>query len=232
MPDPPRELHATSIPPRAEGRYPPLLVLLHGMGSDETDLAEIAPLLDPRFHIVSVRAPFPHPPGWSWLPTAVARDGGLLVDEEYTQGVRDRLASEIRKWIEAYGTDPWRTYLLGFSQGAGVALHAAVTVPGCAAGAVVLSGRLNGTIEFEASAAVDGLPVFVAHGTHDAVVPVEQGRAIRKFLEIRRMRVEYREYPSGHEASAETLADVARWLADRLDEGGWGEWQGELNPPG
>jgi len=232
MPDLPRELMAIDRPPIVASARPPMLVLLHGPGSDESELAEVEAQLDGRFHVVSVRAPFPHRPGWSWFPTTVARDGCTHVDEEPAGDVRDLLGGAIRTWVARFGTDPWRTYLMGFSQGAGAALHAAVTVPGCAAGAVVLSGRLVGMIEFEESAAADGLPVFVAHGTYDPVIPVEQGRAIRKFLEIRSMRVDYREYPGGHEVTPEALADAAEWLSRRLDEGGWGKWDDEITPRG
>ncbi len=231
MQEAPRELQALSLPPRVPQGRPPLLILLHGMGSDETELFEIAARFDPRFHIVSARAPFEYRPGYTWLPATVDRVGRFRIDEESVGDVRLRLAESISRWALEHGTDPSRTYLLGFSQGADVAFHTGVGVPGCAAGVVVLSGKLMAGIEFEDTLGVDGLPVFVAHGTHDPLVPVEQGRAIRKFLEIRRLAGEYREYPVGHEVAEETLDDVARWLTERLDEGGWRSWDDALNAP-
>lgn len=209
------------IDPRIASPRPPLLVLLHGLGSDEHDLAELAPYLDARFLCVSVRAPLPHPPGWSWYPISFTPAGELVADETVAPESRDRIARFVDEAVEAYGADPWRVYLLGFSQGASMALYVALTCPGKAAGAVVLSGRLVSSIEFETARGIDGLPVLTVHGTHDPVLPVEQGRAIRKFLETQKVTSTYREYPMGHEVTAESLRDVAAWLTARLDESAW-----------
>lgn len=218
MSNPTPSLVHVAVPPRTPSPRPPMLVLLHGLGSDEHDLAELAPYVDPRFLCVSVRAPLPHPPGWSWYPITFTVNGELVADETLAPDSRDRIARFVDEAVEAYGADPWRVYLLGFSQGASMALYAALTRPGIAAGVVVMSGRLVSSIEFETVPGNDGLPVLTVHGTHDPVLPVEQGRAIRKFLETQKVTSTYREYPMGHEVSAESLADVDAWLTARLDE--------------
>ena len=206
-----------------------LLVLLHGWGSDETDWDEVLPLFDPRFRIAAVRAPLAHPPGWAWYPRIAAWDGSLTNDDSVAASARHQLASTVAECVAVLDTDPDRTFLVGFSQGAAMALYATTTVPGLCAGAVVLSGRLVNGIEFETNVAMDGLPVFVAHGLHDTVEPVEQGRAVRKFLEIHRASATYREYPVGHEVTPEIWDDLLPWLALRADEADWNR-KSRVNP--
>ena len=218
MDTPALSLVHVAVAPRTPSARPPILVLLPGLGSDEHDLAELAPQLDPRFLCLSVRAPLPHPPGWSWYPIDFTPRGDLVADESAAPESRDRIARFVAEAVDAYGADPWRVYLLGFSQGASMALYTALTRAGVAAGVVVMSGRLVSAIEFETVPGNDGLPILTVHGTHDPVLPVEQGRAIRKFLETQKVTSTYREYPMGHQVSAESLADIDAWLTARLDE--------------
>jgi len=212
-----------AYPRASSGKCPPLLILLHGHGSDESEWDDIVHTLDQRFQMVSVRAPIEHRPGWAWYPVVVLRDGTAIPDESHAAESRERLVQTIAHCTDRYGTDPERTFLLGFSQGATLALYTAATVPGIAAGAVVLSGRLVGGIEFETTSAIDGLPVFVAHGLHDSAEPVEQGRAVRKFLEIHRATPTYREFQMGHQVDQAVWEQVLEWLSDRLDESAWSQ---------
>ena len=62
-----------------------------------------------------------------------------------------------------------------------------------------------------------GLPLLVVHGLGDTVLPIQHGQASRALLQDLPVQLDYREYRMGHEVSAESLADVAAWLTNRID---------------
>lgn len=202
----------------AEGP-PPLLVLLHGVGSNEEDLFGLADHLDGRFFVASVRAPLTLGPGaFGWYRIAYGPDGFIYDQDEAARG-REAVARVIGELVDAYGLDAGRVYLAGFSQGAIMSLGVALKYPEKIAGAVLMSGRL--LTEFAGQAATGDrlahLKLFIAHGRWDDVIAVEDGRAIRDFLAALPLASEYHEYPMGHNVTQESLADIAAWLTARLD---------------
>jgi phospholipase/carboxylesterase len=200
-------------------RPPPLLVLLHGIGADENDLFSLATRLDPRFTVVSLRAPHGYHGGYAWFPIDFRPDGTVVPD---VAQARETTADLVR-WVAAaparYHTDPRRTFLFGFSQGSMMSLGALYAAPERLAGVVALSGRAVDGISTTAAAdgAIVAVPVFVAHGTHDDVLPVAEGRRIRDTLGPRCKDFTYREYPVGHGIGDDELAEVTAWLTAHLD---------------
>jgi phospholipase/carboxylesterase len=118
----------------------------------------------------------------------------------------------------AYGADPDQVYTLGFSQGAIISLVTALSQPKRFAGVVALSGRIPQEAEqwLASPNETAGLHVFMAHGTHDMTIAIEQARAARDLLERQRVDLTYREYPIGHGVSPEVYADMSAWLEQRL----------------
>lgn len=200
------------------GCLPPLLVLLHGIGADEHDLFPLAAHLDPRLEVVSLRAPYDYYSGHAWFHLDV-RPGGELVPD--VAQARATLADLVR-WVAAapgrYGTDPRRTFLLGFSQGAMMSLGALCTAPERVAGVVALSGRSpKGLFDCPAQREETArVPLLVAHGTLDDVLPVASGRAIRDEFQALSKDFGYREFPIGHGISPDELELVASWLTKHL----------------
>lgn len=213
-------IHKVREPAQATPTRPPLLLLLHGIGSNEDDLFGLAPYLDGRFRIVSARAPVVMSPGsYGWFNIELTAQG-MSADMEQAKKSLSLLASFIDELVETYGVDERGVYLMGFSQGAMMSLALALTHPEKIAGAVVMSGRFPALeIEHEPEQkALQGKPFFVTHGIYDPVLPVEQGRAIRKRLEALQAELEYREYPMGHEVNQESLRDLTAWLRRTLDQ--------------
>lgn len=213
------DLVERSLPPRQETPRKPLLVLLHGIGADENDLLPLARYLDPRLHVVSLRAPRDYVVGYAWFPIEFRADGSVIPD---VAGARDALA-RLTRWIEdapeRLGTDPARTILLGFSQGAMMSLGVLSTAPERLAGVVALSGRFAPAL-FPATApdgAIARVPLLVAHGTLDDVLPIEHGRGVRDAFAARTADFTYREFPVGHGIDAREIELVAQWLTARLD---------------
>ncbi len=207
---------------RGGGRTPPpLLLLLHGVGSNEEDLFGLAPYLDERFLLVSARAPVAlEYGGYGWFRIDFT-PRGMAADLEQAKKSLEMLPGFIDGLVDTYGADARRVYLAGFSQGAMMSLALLLTRPEKLAGVVAMSGRLpRQVLEREPDReALDGKPVLITHGLYDPVLPVENGRAARDYLEALPVALTYREYPMAHEVSAESLRDVTRWLADALDAG-------------
>lgn len=112
--------------------------------------------------------------------------------------------------------------MMGFSQGAIMSASVALTRPDLVAGAVLMSGLILPEIRpiTASPEQLKGLPLLVAHGTRDTVLPVQNGRASRDLLSTLPVDLTYREYAVGHEVSEESLRDVLAWLEERLDQAG------------
>jgi phospholipase/carboxylesterase len=208
--------------PHVKGASTPLLLLLHGVGSNEYDLFGLAPYLDKRFLIISVRAP--HTMGvdsFAWFEVNFTPQGPVIQPEQ-AEASRNRMITFLNEAVAAYGADPQQVYLMGFSQGAIMSASVALTRPELVAGVVLMSGRILPQIEplVAAPEKLKGLPVLVVHGTSDGVLPINNGRDSQKRLSALPVDLLYREYPMGHEVSRESLADVTSWLSARLDDAG------------
>jgi len=206
-------------PRAATSGAPPLLVLLHGIGADEHDLLPLAAEVDPRFHVVSVRAPQPYGPGFAWFDIQWLPDGRVQPDVAQAHAALADLIAWIGAAPTRFGTDPRRTYLLGFSQGAMLSVGVLRAAPARLAGVAALSGRSpDGLFEQTADEAdVARVPLLVAHGTWDDVLPVANGRRLRELFAPVLRDFAYREFPVAHGIVPEEMAWVATWLAAHLD---------------
>lgn len=208
--------------PRTASATPPLLVLLHGIGGDENDLLRLAPHVDARFRVVSLRAPRRYGPGYSWFQIDVRANGTIRPRADQARAAVVDLARWLAAAPDRLATDPTHTYVLGFSQGAMMAVGLVRAHPEQLAGAVVLSGSSAGDV-FAVSAPralVGRVPIFVGHGTADDVLPIAHGREIREAFGELTTDLTYREYPIAHGVDEDEMRDVSAWLTERLDGGG------------
>lgn len=198
---------------------PPVLVLLHGVGSDERDLLSLAPQLDRRFLILSVRSPVRlDQGGYGWYRLTFTPRGPQMDESEAAAGLAV-LNEFVRGVPDAYGASAERVFLAGFSQGAIMSLALLLTEPELVAGAALMSGRiLPGVRERIArpESRLAGKPVVAVHGLHDAVLPIAEGRAIRELLSSLPVELTYEEFPMAHEVSEASFAVVRDWLTARL----------------
>ena len=200
---------------------PPLLVMLHGFGANESDLLGLVPYLDERLHIASVRGPLRVEAGaYGWYRVTHTA-GGPIVHEGEEQEARKRIARFIDEMIEAHAIDPLQVFVLGFSQGATMALSLALTIPEKLRGTLALGGRVLREItgSIAESEAIAGAPIFMAHGLHDDVVPIGRARSSREFLAGLETNLSYREYPTAHQISPDMLTHANEWLSGRLNGG-------------
>jgi len=205
------KLRTVELPPGKPG-LERTLVLLHGFGADEHDLLPIGHELDPRLRVVSLQAPIALDfGGRAWFNLQQTPDGLAFDPAEVAEGAR--LALEA---VEEIARESPRPLLGGFSQGAGMALSVALARPDLASGLLVLSGVPPRVAPPAGRAPLAGLPVFVAHGLHDPLIPVEVGRSTRDLLQELGAEVTYREYPMGHMVVPAEIADARAWLSDVL----------------
>ena len=194
----------------------PLLVLLHGLGSNENDLFSFAPHLDPRYHILSVRAPRSYAyGGFAWFD--ILFDQPLpRPNETQLAEARQTLLSFLQEVKEIYHSS--RIYLAGFSQGAIMSYLTALTHPTLVSGVLAMSGYVIKTPDLPSVAndTLKALPIFATHGTNDRVLPIFLGRTTHQYLQSLQLNVTYREYPMGHEVNAVCFEDCRSWLAEQV----------------
>jgi phospholipase/carboxylesterase len=215
-------VHNVREPKNQSSALAPLLLLLHGIGSNEDDLFSLSPYLDRRCLIVSARAPIVMgPASFGWFNIEFTPQG-LVADVAEAEQSRLLLLKFIDEIVETYPVDPDCIFLAGFSQGAMMSLSVALSNPKRVKGLVAMSGRLPAEVmnKITQPEELAEMPIFVSHGLYDAVIPIELGRECRHNLERLPVALTYREYPMGHEVSNESLRDVVSWFAKTLDENG------------
>lgn len=192
----------------------PLLVLLHGYGSDERDLFGLVPHLPPAFVFAAPRAPLAPPwpaPGHSWYPIE-----GL--NGRDSAGVT-RAAERLCAWLDDHAGDATSIGLLGFSQGAAVALQALRLQPERFAFAVNLSGYASaGSLPGDELLETSRPPVFWGRGTHDDVIPEPLIAQTTAWLPTH-STLSGSVYPGlTHSVSQQELDDVRGFLEARLKD--------------
>ncbi|WP_119291343.1 alpha/beta hydrolase [Azohydromonas sediminis] len=201
------------------------VIVLHGLGADGTDFVPVAQMLD-LGSVGAVRFVLPHAP-----VRAVTINGGfpmrawydILADDLGQRSAREDEAglrashALVQALIErevARGIEPRRIVLMGFSQGCAMTLLAGLRCPLPLAGLAGLSGYLPlaSTTAAERDAANAAVPVFLAHGSDDDVVPLARGAAARDALVALGHDVEWHDYPIPHTVCQEEVEDLNRWL--------------------
>jgi len=207
--------HVVHKSPDAPPEGAPLLLLLHGYGANEEDLLGLAPHLDARLVCVSTRAPYALDfGGFAWFNIEIGAEGVRFAFAEAEEPLVQvlSLVDELRRTHR-----PTRVFIAGFSQGASMALAAALKRPREFAGVIALSGLCCPEMLPENAASVQGLKVFMSHGRFDPVIPIAQARASRDLLTPIGLDLLYKEYDMPHAIAQPCLEDLASWLRARLD---------------
>lgn len=200
------------------------IIWLHGLGADGSDFVPVAQgLALPE----RVRFVFPHAPV---MPVTV--NGGYVMSawyDIYTLDIADHqdaagiraAAAMLEKLIEvevSRGVAPERIVLAGFSQGGAIALQTALRYPAKLAGILALSTYLPlaESVGLEKSPANLGLPIFMAHGCTDTVIPLQVATVSRDRLEGYGYAVEWHDYPMAHSVCPQEMVDIRRFLLQVL----------------
>jgi len=190
-----------------------LLVLLHGFGADENDLAPLVQHIDPdgRFTSVCFRAPIDLDPfGAAWYE----RDETGEVDAHTFRSSVQAIDRTIDAVCEAGGFRQSESVIIGFSQGCAMTLAVGLGKETATAPSAIacLSGMLQDIPDFEYN--LSSVPnILIQHGSLDPMVDIERGRRIRDVLSEAGQEPHYAEYPMGHEISNASLFDLRDWLS-------------------
>ncbi len=212
-------LHYISQPPRVASKNPPLLILLHGLGSNEQDLFSFAPQLDPRYLIISVRAPLPYDyGGYAWFTIDFSR-GVPKPNIGQVYEARQQFTLFLDEIVQKYHPDLNHVYLAGFSQGAMMSYATALANPEKITGLVAMSGYIlnETTPKKSVTPAHQQLKILATHGTNDSVLPIYLGRSAANYLQQHQFNYEFKEYTMGHEVNQLCFADVKRWLDQQVE---------------
>jgi phospholipase/carboxylesterase len=213
-------LPAVEIEP--DGPADAAVVLMHGLGADGHDFETL--VFELGLPAASaIRWVFPHAP-----IRPVTLNGGVPMrawfdilgldrrSEEDEAGIREA-GEQVRALVgreRERGIPAGRIVLAGFSQGGAMALHTALREDERLAGVLALSTYLPlaRTVASEAHPSNATVPIFMAHGTVDPIVPIGLGEAARDLLRSQGREVEWHTYPMPHSVCAEEVADIRKWL--------------------
>lgn len=192
------------------------IIWLHGLGADHTDFEPIVPELDLP---PSVRFVFPDAP-----VRPVTINGGMRMRAWYdilqfgpgpedAAGIRES-QKIVDGLIEQARVPAERVVLAGFSQGGAIVLHTALRYPRRLAGVVALSTYLplQKDLERETSEENRGIPVFMAHGRFDDIIPLARAAASRDLLAGMGYKVDWREYAMPHSVCMEEIGHISAFL--------------------
>ena len=207
------------IGPASAGAPDASIIWLHGLGADGHDFEPIVPEL-PLPSGLRARFVFPHAPVQSVtinyghvMPAWYDVYGDGRQDANGIRVSQGRIEALIAR-ERARGVSTQRIVLAGFSQGGAIALQTGLRHPERLAGILALSTYLPlaETLGAEAAAVNRDVPIFMAHGTEDPVIPLQRAAISRDQLRKLGYQVEWHEYPMPHAVCPDEIADVGAWL--------------------
>ena len=187
-------------------------MLFHGVGAQPGDLEPLGQVLArqrPEAWVVSVRSPHPSDlgRGWQWFSVA-----GVTEDNRPARVAEalPRFVDTVRHWQHRSGVGVSGTTLIGFSQGAIMALESTQHAPGLAGTVVSIAGRFAQPPQ----TAAEGTRIHLLHGDADAVMPVQLARAAADALTKLHAEVTLDVFTGlGHSVDARVLAAIGHHLA-------------------
>lgn len=202
------------------------IIWMHGLGANGHDFEPIVPeLVDPSWP--PLRFVFPHAPqraitinNGMRMPAWYDIAGMAIAQRQDEAGIRDsigRIEALIAREV-ARGIPSSSILLAGFSQGAAMALSVGLRHRETLGGIIALSGYLplHESLVTETSPANRSVPIFIAHGSVDPVVPEALGAMSRDFLRSNGYRVDWHSYRMAHQVCGEEIADLRIWIGARL----------------
>jgi len=202
------------IAPKVITPKTPVLIVLHGYGSNENDLLSLASSFDKKFLVFSLRAPVSAGRGgYCWFALDFLQDKTFRYEYSAAVSSGDAIMSFVSNACKSYKADSTQVFVLGFSQGAMMSYDLAFRYSQKIKGVVALSGLLMP--QTEARPTTDKLKrcrFFIAHGTQDNVITYMNGGSAAAFIKKKGVAVEFKSYSTAHSINDQEVADVNRWL--------------------
>ena len=196
----------------------PLMIMLHGYGSDENDLFSFVSELPEELFVISVRAPIAMQPfGHAWYAIHFEAPQGKWSDTDQAIESRDLIANFIDEICNTYPVDSSNVTLLGFSQGTILSYAVSLTYPNKVKNIIALSGYIDKNLILQKDISeYSHLDFYCSHGSQDQVLPVEWARQSAPFLKSLNIKHQYSEYPVGHGVAPQNFYEFREWLKARI----------------
>ena len=196
----------------------PCLILLHGVGSNESGFIDLARRIDPDLVVILARGPLVlGPQQFAWFQVSFTASGPAI-DAQQAEAARVTLSNFIAQLPQRHDIDPARIWIAGFSQGGIMSAGVALTQPGQVAGFGILSGRILPEVLplVQAGPQLAALQGHVSHGVQDQVLGIHFARKSREVLGELGVPLSYHEYEEGHRLSGAMAGDFLQWLSLQL----------------
>jgi phospholipase/carboxylesterase len=190
------------------------LIMLHGYGSNESDLFSLKSHLPEGYYPIALRGYNTTPyGGYAWYPLYIGPAGEMHVNEHEMIEAAQKLLQDLEDIKSVFGFERPFT-LLGFSQGS-IMSYLLMSMSPCKFRKIVaFSGYIHDPVMHRLDKEeVKHLQVFASHGIHDDIIPVEWARKIPDRLSQYGIKHIYREYPAGHYLIPENIEDAMNFLA-------------------
>lgn len=201
--------------PTVKTEKAPVLILLHGYGSNEADLFGLQSHFPPHFLVVSVRAPIAMAANsFQWFRMETA-NGVMKGNPEDLKSSREKIKAMIPELTAKYKADPKQVYLCGFSQGAMMSYEVGLTAPELLRGIAPLSGKIFESLKpfIRSSAALKALKIFIGHGDADTRVAYTYATGAEAYLKNLGLHPVLHTYKGLQHAINETeLKELRLWL--------------------
>ena len=198
--------YSVNLPGKISNKTP-VLILLHGYGSNESDLFGLSAAIGPKFITFSLRAPNnTKDGGYCWYNLEFLSNGQFKYDYNKAKESAKKISSFISNACKVYQVDSTQVFLLGFSQGAIMSYELAFSNPKKIKGIMPLSGRLmKETKELKIDwANASKVKFFIGHGTSDNVINVEESEKVNSFLKENKVNdLTFKKYPIQHTISTD-----------------------------
>ena len=192
----------------------PLLLMVHGYGSNEQDLFSFSRAIPEKFTIVSIRGDIEiQYNGFAWYNITIDFNGKKSYDINKAIESRDNIIKVIEICKKIYNIDPDNVNLMGFSQGSMLVNAVALTYPEKIRNVISLSGAFDKKIiNISNTSSLKGLSFYISHGLNDEILPFDLSKQSIKILSENNIDHVFEEYPIGHGVSPENFKSMLSWL--------------------
>jgi len=191
----------------------PLLLMVHGFGSNEEDLFSFSRAIPSEYTIVSIRGPInTHGMGYAWYDIYFDNKGNKTYDIEMAIKSRDLILKCVKDCSIKYNTDINNTTLMGFSQGSILINAVALTYPKNIKNIISMSGGIDPSIITLSKDNLNDLCFYISHGSEDEVLPFNQAKESLNFLNQNNIIYDFETYPVGHGVCPENFKSMLSWL--------------------
>ena len=198
-----------------KGNKSPLLILLHGFGSNEDDLFSFYSYLPKKYTIISLRAPFELPmQGYAWYNINFDKEMNKFNDHKQANDSIQLILKFINEISLKYNVDNKSVSLLGFSQGTIISYALALNFPLRFKSIIGFSGYIDKEmLNIKSNELYKNLNFYISHGKEDPVIPFDWSKKSAELLDKLNINYSFKEFKSGHTISAENFFDFKNWFS-------------------